>query len=103
MAVLATVLSLFAGLYPRVVVASTGSANDLTVAGTASGTTTLTAMAIATAVLFPLVLLYQGWAYTVFHERVQRATQPPAVPRGRRAVPPAAGLSAPVGRTDGSD
>ena len=102
-AVLATVLSLFAGLYPRVVVASTGSANDLTVAGTASGTTTLTAMAIATAVLFPLVLLDQGWEYTVFHERVQRATQPPAVPRGRRAVPPAAGLSAPVGRTDGSD
>ena len=48
-------------------------------------------MAIATAVLFPLVLLYQGWAYTVFHERVQRATPPPAVRRGgeRAGAPPA--------------
>jgi cytochrome bd ubiquinol oxidase subunit II len=77
-AMLVTVLSLFTGLYPRVVVASTGPAYDLTVANAASGPTALTAMAIATAVLFPVVLLYQGWAYTVFHDRVQRAAPPQA-------------------------
>ncbi len=77
-AMLVAVLSLFAGLYPRVVVASTGPAYDLTVANAASGPTTLTAMAIATAVLFPVVLLYQGWAYTMFHDRVQRAAPPQA-------------------------
>lgn len=64
----AAVASLFATLYPNVVVSTTG--DSLTVAGTASGDYALTVMTVVAAVLFPVVLLYQGWTYYVFRQRV---------------------------------
>lgn len=64
------VAALFASLYPNVMVSSTSSAYNLTVAGTASGEYALKIMSIVALVLFPLVLLYQGWTYYVFRRRV---------------------------------
>jgi cytochrome bd-type quinol oxidase subunit 2 len=74
-ALAATVASLFADLHPNVLVASTGAAYDLTIAGTASGSYALKVMTIVAAVLLPLVLLYQGWTYHVFRARVQPPSQ----------------------------
>ncbi len=66
----ATVAAVFAGLYPHVLVSSTDSANSLTVAGTASGDYALTVMTWVAVVLFPVVLLYQGWTAYVFRARI---------------------------------
>ena len=46
------------------------SANNLTVASTASGDYALKVMTIVAAVMLPIVLLYQGWSYYVFRARI---------------------------------
>jgi cytochrome d ubiquinol oxidase subunit II len=65
-----TVAALFANLYPNVMVSSTTAANNLTVSGTASGDYALKVMTVVAAVMFPVVLLYQGWSYWVFRARI---------------------------------
>ena len=65
-----TVASVFAGLYPDVLVSSTDPAFSLTVAGTASGSYALTVMTWVAVVMLPIVLLYQGWTAYVFRARV---------------------------------
>ena len=69
--IVAVVVSLFAELYPRVMVSSLGAANDLTAQNTASASYSLTVMTVVVAVLLPVVLLYQGWTYHVFRARVR--------------------------------
>jgi cytochrome bd ubiquinol oxidase subunit II len=64
-------VSLFAELYPRVMVSTLGAANDLTAQNTASASYSLTVMTVVVAVLLPVVLLYQGWTYHVFRGRVR--------------------------------
>ena len=78
-----TVLSLFADLYPRLMVSSTSTAYDLTVQNSASGSYALKVMTVVTAILFPVVLVYQGWTYYVFRARVR----PDSFARGRRSSP----------------
>ena len=65
-----TVAGLFVHLHPDVLVSSTKSAYDLTVANAASGAYALKVMTVVAAVLLPVVLLYQGWTYHVFRARV---------------------------------
>ena len=50
-------------------VSSTSAANNLTVAGTASGDYALKVMTVVALVMTPVVLLYQGWSYWVFRAR----------------------------------
>jgi cytochrome bd ubiquinol oxidase subunit II len=76
-AMAATVGSLFASLYPNVLVSSTDASFNLTVQGTASGDYALKVMTVIALVFLPLVLLYQGWAYVVFRHRL---TAPPLSP-----------------------
>jgi cytochrome bd ubiquinol oxidase subunit II len=66
-------LSIFLGLYPRVMVSTLGSANDLTVANTSSSPYTLRVMTVVAVVLLPVVLAYQGWTYYVFRRRIGRS------------------------------
>ena len=65
-----TIAGLFANLYPNVLVSSTDAANNLTVSNTESAHYALTVMTVAAGILFPLVLVYQGWTYYVFRARV---------------------------------
>jgi cytochrome d ubiquinol oxidase subunit II len=69
-AIAAVVGTLFVDLYPNVMVSSTNSAFDLTVSNAASGGYALKVMTIVTAIFFPIVLLYQGWSFHVFHGRL---------------------------------
>lgn len=62
--------SIFAGLFPRVMVSSIDSAFDLTVYNASSSSYTLKSMTIVTVILLPFVLAYQAWSYFVFHKRV---------------------------------
>jgi cytochrome bd ubiquinol oxidase subunit II len=76
----AVVVSIFTELYPRVMVSSLGAANDLTVSGSASSPYALRVMTVVLAVLLPVVLIYQGWTYHVFRNRLS-----PTVPPGNGA------------------
>jgi cytochrome d ubiquinol oxidase subunit II len=77
----ATVVTLFVALYPRVMVSTLGSANDLTVTNTASSPYSLKVMTVTAVILFPVVLAYQAWTYYVFRRRVGAAeTAAPAGP-----------------------
>jgi cytochrome d ubiquinol oxidase subunit II len=66
----AVVVTIFVALYPRVMVSTLGSGNDLTIANTSSSPYTLKVMTVTAAILFPVVLAYQGWTYYVFRRRV---------------------------------
>jgi cytochrome bd ubiquinol oxidase subunit II len=81
LATVSFVATLFTGLYPRVMVSSTDFANSLTVESASSAHYALTVMSVVAVIFVPLVLLYQGWTYHVFRQRVRteppRATEPP--------------------------
>jgi cytochrome d ubiquinol oxidase subunit II len=86
-AIAATVGSIFIDLYPNVMVSSTNSRYNLTVNNAASGHYALTVMTVVAVIFLPLVLLYQGWSFHVFHGRIR--TPPPADerPAGPSATP----------------
>jgi cytochrome d ubiquinol oxidase subunit II len=71
----ATVGSIFAGLYPNVMISSTDAAYNLTLANTSSQQYALQIMSIVALVMFPIVLLYQAWTYYIFRRRVITPTQ----------------------------
>ena len=73
----ATIVSMFVSLYPNVMVSSTNSAYNLTVANSASSNYALTVMTVVALIFTPLVLAYQGWSYYVFRGRIKA---PPAAP-----------------------
>jgi cytochrome d ubiquinol oxidase subunit II len=64
------VTTLFVSLYPRVMVSSPDFGNSITVEGAASSHYALTVMSVAALIFLPIVLLYQGWTYYVFRQRV---------------------------------
>jgi len=96
-------LTLFTDLYPNVMVSSTNSAYNLTIANTASPSYTLKLMSIVAIVLLPVVLVYTAWNYYVFRKRLSSsdfapprlpgvkpppsAQPPPAVPSESPGVP----------------
>lgn len=65
-----SVMSVFIGLFPRVMISSINSAFDLTIQNAASGQYSLKIMTIVAVTLLPFVLGYQIWSYFVFHKRV---------------------------------
>jgi len=67
----ATVVTLFTGLYPRVMVSSTDFSDSLDVPGAASAHYTLVVLTVVALITLPVVLLYQGWSYYVFRARVR--------------------------------
>jgi cytochrome d ubiquinol oxidase subunit II len=72
LAIALTIITLFMGLYPRLMVSSLNPAWSLTIYNAASSQYTLTIMSIVALVLVPVVLIYQGWSYWVFRERIGR-------------------------------
>jgi len=64
------VVTLFTSLYPRVMVSSTDFSNSLTIESAASSHYALAVISVAALVLTPIVLLYQGWTYYVFRQRL---------------------------------
>ncbi len=68
-----TVLTVFLTLYPRVLVSSVNSADySLTIYNASSSPYTLTVMTIVALIFVPIVLIYQGWTYYVFRQRITK-------------------------------
>ena len=63
-------VSLFWGLFPRVMVSSLDMKWSLTIYNASSSPYTLKIMTIIALTMVPIVLLYQGWTYWVFRKRV---------------------------------
>jgi cytochrome bd ubiquinol oxidase subunit II len=66
----ASIVAIFVGLYPNVMVSSTNAAYNLTVHNTASGGYSLKVMTIVVIIFLPFVLAYQTWTYYVFRGRI---------------------------------
>jgi cytochrome bd ubiquinol oxidase subunit II len=64
------VATIFTSLYPRVMVASNDFANSLTVDNASSAQYTLKVMSVVALIVLPLILVYQGWTYYVFRQRL---------------------------------
>jgi cytochrome d ubiquinol oxidase subunit II len=77
-AIAASIGQLFIALYPNVMVSSTNHAYNLTVNNAASGHYALVVMTVVAVLLLPVVLLYQGWSFHVFRQRV---SAPPTSPQ----------------------
>lgn len=65
-----TVLTIFLTLFPRVMVSSIDPKFSLTIYTASSSPYTLTVMSVVALVCVPIVLLYQGWTYYIFRQRV---------------------------------
>jgi cytochrome d ubiquinol oxidase subunit II len=85
-----TVATIFTSLYPRVMVSSADFSSSLTIDGTASAHYTLQVMTVVAVIVTPVVLLYQGWTYHVFRQRLGGVQDTPeqarAVPEGEPAA-----------------
>jgi cytochrome d ubiquinol oxidase subunit II len=70
LAIALAVVALFWHLYPNVMPSSTAATYNLTIGNASSTDYTLTIMTVVAVVFTPLVLLYQGWSYWVFRQRI---------------------------------
>jgi cytochrome d ubiquinol oxidase subunit II len=75
-AIAAAIGQIFIALYPNVMVSTTNSAYNLTVNNAASGHYALFVMTVVAVIFFPVVLLYQGWSFHVFRQRVSTPPNP---------------------------
>ena len=67
------VISLFASLFPNVLIATNDAANTMTVANASSSHYTLQVMSWIALIFVPLILAYQAFTYWIFRKRVTRA------------------------------
>lgn len=83
--VAAVVVLLFGVLYPNLMPSTIDPAYSLTIDNAASSPYTLTIMSWAALIFAPLVLVYQGWTYWVFRQRIsaERIPDPAGLTRRR--------------------
>lgn len=75
LSIVLSTLTMFIGLYPRVMVSSLGANLSLTIYNAASSAYTLKVMSWVALGLLPFVLLYQGWSYWTFRRRLTASSQ----------------------------
>ena len=78
-AVVGTAVVLFGSLYPNVMPSTTADAFSLTIENASSSAYTLKVMTWAAVIMTPVVVLYQGWTYWVFRQRISTAHIPPSI------------------------
>jgi cytochrome d ubiquinol oxidase subunit II len=59
-------------MFPRVMISSTNPDYSLTIYNASSSPYTLKVLTIVALVFLPIVLIYQGWSYYIFRERIGR-------------------------------
>lgn len=63
-------ITVFMGLFPRVMVSSTNPNWSLTIYNASSSPYTLKVMTIVAVIFVPIVLAYQAWSYWIFRKRI---------------------------------
>jgi cytochrome bd ubiquinol oxidase subunit II len=82
--VAAVVVLLFGSLYPNLVPSTLNPQWSVTISNASSTPYTLKIMTWAAAIFVPLTMLYQGWTYWVFRQRISADRIPPAAGLVRR-------------------
>ncbi len=70
-----SLVNIFAGLYPRVMVSILNDAWSLTIQNASSSPYTMKIMTIVALIFTPIVLIYQGWSYWVFRKRIEQSPE----------------------------
>ncbi len=70
-----TTISMFLGLYPRVLISSLNPDWSLTIYNASSSPYTLKTMTIIALIFVPIVLAYQAWSYYIFKERISTKSE----------------------------
>jgi cytochrome d ubiquinol oxidase subunit II len=83
--VAAVVILLFGALYPNLVPSTLNTQWNLTIYNASSTPYTLKIMTWVTALMAPLTVVYQGWTYWVFRQRISTERIPAATGLVRRA------------------
>ena len=78
------VVSIFADMYPNVMVSSLGAANNLTIHNTASAPYSLKVMTVIAVIFLPAVIAYQAWTYHVLRRRLTEPAGSPSTDRVAR-------------------
>jgi len=73
--ILLSTASVFMALYPNVMVSSLNPEWNLTIYNASSSPYTLTVMSWEALIFVPIVLIYQGWTYYTFRERLTKETE----------------------------
>ncbi len=68
-------ITIFMSLYPRVIVSSLNPDWSLTIYNASSSLYTLQVMTVVALIFVPVVLVYQGWTYWVFRQRLSHESQ----------------------------
>ncbi|MDA8292677.1 MAG: cytochrome d ubiquinol oxidase subunit II [Actinomycetota bacterium] len=106
LAILLVTGAAFSRLFPAVLASGTVASHGLTIESASAGHLTLVVMSVVAAIFTPLVLLYQGWTYWVFRQRLSRPPVGPAaadapdhgVPGSSGRAPRPVGLPGETGR-----
>jgi cytochrome bd ubiquinol oxidase subunit II len=78
------VVSIFADMYPNVLVSTLGASNNLTIHNASAESYSLKVMTIIAAIFLPTVIAYQAWTYHVLRRRLTGpAGLPPTEPMAR--------------------
>jgi cytochrome d ubiquinol oxidase subunit II len=70
LAIVLATITVFMGLYPRVMISSLNADWSLTIYTAASSDYTLKVMTVVALIFVPITLIYQGWSYWIFRERI---------------------------------
>ncbi len=82
--VAAVVVLLFGALYPNLVPSTLNKQWSVTIYNASSTHYTLKVMTWVTAIMAPLTVVYQGWTYWVFRQRISADRIPPPIGLARR-------------------
>jgi cytochrome d ubiquinol oxidase subunit II len=82
--VAAVVILLFGALYPNLVPSTLDKQWSVTIYNASSTPYTLKIMTWVTAIFAPLTVVYQGWTYWVFRQRISAERIPPSIGLARR-------------------
>ncbi len=75
MAIAFSTITIFMGLFPRVLVSSLNPKWSLTIYNSSSSPYTLGIMTIVALIFVPVVLMYQGWSYWIFRQRITTTSE----------------------------
>ncbi len=63
-------ITIFMGLYPRLLVSSLNAAWSLTIYNSSASDYSLGLVSMVALIFIPIMILYQGWSYRVFRQRI---------------------------------